>query len=155
MSKHRRKRSKSPLGGWIAIAIAVLIVAGIASVWARDYLPVKDQPGKRIYITANQAVKWVEKKPVAFLQLSWSQCPACIAAGPAIEKLVAEYDLHLAYVDIRERGNEWIAEEYRLQSTPSIYPFKDGKLAGPPIVGNVGEDGFREFFLKYLEPDAS
>lgn len=141
------------MGRWLVIAVVVLVVGGLAVVWAQDFLPVRDQPGKRIYLNANQAMKWVEDKPLAFLQLSWKACPSCIAAGPAIEKLVAEYDLHLAYVDIRERGNEWLADEFNLQATPSIYPFKDGKLAGPPIVGNVGEERFREFFLRYLESD--
>lgn len=155
MSKKKvRRRQSSLTSRWLLIALAVFIVGGLAVVWAQDFLPVRDQPGKRIYISANQAMKWLENKEVAFLQLSFKTCPYCIAAGPTIEKLVAEYNLHLAYVDIRERGNEWIANELALPGTPAIYPFKNGELVGPPIVGNVGEEAFREFFLRYLESDA-
>lgn len=82
MSKRSgQRRGKSKLNGRvIGILVAVLIVGGLASVWARDYLPVRDNPGTRIYITANQAMKWLEDKPVAFLQLSFPECPSCQAA---------------------------------------------------------------------------
>lgn len=136
---------------WIAIIIGLAIIVGVWSVWAEDNGPVKDQPGKRIYITADQAMEWVKNKPVAFLQLSWPGCPACQAAGPAIEKLVAEYNLHLAYVDISKRENEWLADYMNVQSTPTIWAFHNGEPVGPPIIGNVGEERFREFFLRHLQ----
>lgn len=133
------------------IAVVVLIGVALWFIWAPTFLPVKDRPGERIYITAKQAKQWAKDKPLAFVQLSFPTCPFCIAAGPAIEKLVAEYDLHLAYVDIKQPENEFFADEMDLQATPTIWAFYNGEPVGPPIVGNVGEDAFREFFLKHME----
>lgn len=151
-SPRSKKGRKAPINSKVLWAVVgVLVVAGVWSVWASEFGPVRDQPGKRIYISADQAMEWVKNKPVAFVQLSWPGCPACQAAGPAIESLVAEYNLHLAYVDIYQSNNRWLADQMNVQSTPTIWAFKNGEPVGPPVVGNVGEEGFRTFFLRYLE----
>lgn len=142
---------------WPVLLVCGAIIVLLAAIWIPELLPerIVDQPGTRINMSAKAAMEWVKDKPVAFVQLSFPACPACQAASPTLEKLIAEYELHAAYVDIKQPENMWLAEKMNLEATPTIWAFHYGEPVGPPVVGNIGEDAFRAFFLKHLEQAAN
>lgn len=97
-------------------------------------------------VTADEFMEWLEGKDLAFLEMWDPGCPFCRMAEPVLSRLSEEMNLNLVKVDINEPENLWLVRELNLTQTPTIWAFVDGRAVQPPIVGYLGEEGYRETF---------
>lgn len=61
-----------------------------------------------------------------------------------------ELELDLVKVDITKEENQWLAQELKLQATPTVWAFIQGRAVSPPLVGFLGEEGYREAFQEII-----
>ena len=61
-------------------------------------------------------------------------CGPCKQLGPALEKLVKQYGGKVKLVKINVDENQELAMQFRVQSIPAVYGFKDGR----PVDGFMG-----------------
>ena len=63
-------------------------------------------------------------------------CGPCLIVAPILEQLAGEYAGRAKVAKVDVDANQRIASQYRIQSIPSLYIFKNGKLV-EQIVGAV------------------
>jgi putative thioredoxin len=80
-------------------------------------------------------------------------CRPCLVLGPVIEKVVAEQsgDVLLAKVDVD--ANPVVASQFRVQSIPNVWAFKDGKPVDQ-FIGSLPEPAVRDWIAKLLPGEA-
>src|SRR4051794_39552083 len=61
-------------------------------------------------------------------------CGPCKTLGPLLEKLVKQYGGKVKLVKINVDENQELAMQFRVQSIPAVYGFKDGR----PVDGFMG-----------------
>lgn len=75
-------------------------------------------------------------------------------AAPVLGRLAKEMSLSMVKVDITRPENSWLVQEMDLRQTPTVWAFIDGRAVRPPLVGFLGEEGYREAFqliVKFAE----
>ena len=61
-------------------------------------------------------------------------CGPCKQLGPLLERLVKQYAGKVKLVKINVDENQQLAQQFRVQSIPAVYAFKDGQ----PVDGFMG-----------------
>lgn len=136
--------------------VVLLLLAGVvlaAGAWGAGFLgsgtaaaAAGDEEDTIPLVTADEFMEWLEGKDLAFLEFWDPGCPFCRMAGPVLSRLAEEMNLNLVKVDINDPANLWLVRELNLTQTPTIWAFIDGRAVQPPIVGYLGEEGYRETF---------
>lgn len=140
-------------GGRASRGVWALFVAAFAfALWmsaaavATPAAEAAEENGTLTAMSADDFVTWMQGKPLAFVELYDPQCPYCRMAEPVLARLAQEMGLEIVKVDITRAENEWLARELRLDGTPTVWAFIDGRAVRPPLVGFLGEDGYRHAF---------
>lgn len=68
---------------------------------------------------------------------------------------MSEMGLNIVKVDVTLPENQWLVQELNLEATPTIWAFIDGRAVGPPLVGFLGEAGYRDVFERIAKFAAS
>ncbi len=71
-------------------------------------------------------------------------CGPCKQLGPIIEKLVKQYAGKVKLVKINVDENQELAQQFRVQSIPAVYGFKDGRPVDG-FMGAVPESQIKQF----------
>jgi putative thioredoxin len=71
-------------------------------------------------------------------------CGPCRTLGPALEKVAGEYRGAFELVKIDVDANQQLAQQFRVQSIPTVMAFRDGKPVSQ-FMGAVPEAQIREF----------
>lgn len=72
-------------------------------------------------------------------------CTPCRITKPILEKLAAEYQGRVEFLQINADESRKLLEEYHITGIPTVIAFKDGKVAGR-VTGARDEAGFRTMF---------
>jgi len=75
----------------------------------------------------------------------WAEwCGPCRTLGPALEAVADEYGGTFELVKVDVEANQQLAQQFRVQSIPTVIAFRDGKPAGQ-FMGAITEPQIREF----------
>lgn len=135
--------------GVLAAPTAVAFVCALlaAALWlGAPAAQAAQESGTLTQMSADDFVAWLDGKSLAFVELFDPHCPYCRMAEPVLARLAQEMDLAIVKVDITQAENEWLARELRLEGTPTVWAFIDGRAVRPPLVGFLGEEGYRHAF---------
>lgn len=77
---------------------------------------------------------------VVLLRFTAEWCGPCKQLAPLIDKVVAQYPESVKQVVVDIDRQSWIAEQFRVQSVPTVYAL----LGGQPVDGFVGAKSERE-----------
>jgi putative thioredoxin len=80
-------------------------------------------------------------------------CGPCKVLGPALENVAAEYDGAFDLVKIDVDRNQQIAQQFRVQSIPTVIAFRDGQPVSQ-FMGAVPEAQIRQFIEQILPTEA-
>jgi putative thioredoxin len=80
-------------------------------------------------------------------------CGPCRQLTPTIEKVVRSYNGKVRLVKINVDENQALAGQLRVQSIPTVYAFRDGKVIDG-FMGALGESQLRTFMERALGADA-
>ena len=79
----------------------------------------------------------VLKSNIPVLVDIWAEwCGPCRMVAPVVEEVARQYQGKIKVAKVDVDANQRIASQYRIQSIPSLYIFKNGKLV-EQIVGAV------------------
>jgi len=89
----------------------------------------------------------VLQSPLLVLVDFWSpSCPACVAVAPILDKLAAEMSDYVKFVKLNVFEQQATAVKYGIQSIPSLFMFKGGKVLAS-LVGFKPEHEIRRHLL--------
>ena len=79
----------------------------------------------------------VLKSNIPVLVDFWAEwCGPCRMVAPVVEEVAKQYEGRIKVTKVDVDNNQRIASQLQIRSIPSLYIFKDGKVAGQ-IVGAV------------------
>jgi thioredoxin 1 len=79
----------------------------------------------------------VLKSSIPVLVDFWAEwCGPCRMVAPVVEEVSRQYEGRVKFAKVDVDSNQRIATQYQIRSIPSLYLFKDGRVAGQ-IVGAV------------------
>lgn len=134
--------------GVVLVLLTGIILSSSAAIglWGSGVAAARNGEDTIPLVTADEFVEWLEGKDLAFLELWDPGCPYCQMADPVLNRLAEEMGLHFVKVDINDPKNLWLLRELNLTQTPTVWAFVEGRAVRPPIVGYLGEEGYRETF---------
>jgi thioredoxin 1 len=105
---------------------------------------------KLLTLTQNNFDDEVLKSDIPVLVDFWAAwCGPCRMIGPIVEQLAEEYDgkIKVGKVNVDEQNE--LAAQYRVMSIPTLFIFKDGKIAGQ-LIGARPKADLEEMIKKVL-----
>ncbi|WP_129722577.1 thioredoxin [Xylanivirga thermophila] len=105
---------------------------------------------KLLTLTQNNFDDEVLKSDIPVLVDFWAAwCGPCRMIGPIVEQLAEEYDgkIKVGKVNVDEQNE--LAAQYRVMSIPTLFIFKDGKIAGQ-LIGARPKADLEEMIEKVL-----
>jgi putative thioredoxin len=80
----------------------------------------------------------------------WAEwCAPCRTLGPALEAVAAAYGGAFELVKVDVDANQQLAQQFRVQSIPTVIAFRDGEPVGQ-FMGAISEPQIREFIDSIL-----
>lgn len=105
---------------------------------------------KLLTLTQNNFDDEVLKSDIPVLVDFWAAwCGPCRMIGPIVEQLAEEYDgkIKVGKVNVDEQNE--LAAQYRVMSIPTLFIFKDGKIASQ-LIGARPKADLEEMIEKVL-----
>ncbi|MBU1493101.1 MAG: thioredoxin [Actinobacteria bacterium] len=84
----------------------------------------------------------------------WAEwCGPCRTLGPALEAAAVAYGGAFELVKVDVDANQQLAQQFRVQSIPTVIAFRDGEPVGQ-FMGAIGEPQIRQFIEDILPSEA-
>ncbi|MBT2759465.1 thioredoxin family protein [Mesobacillus foraminis] len=102
-----------------------------------------DDPNYQNIITPDNLEKKLDNGEDATVYFYSPTCPHCQRTTPIVAPLAEDMDIDLVQFNLLEYEDGW--NQYRIESTPTIVQYKDGKEVNR-IVGYNEETAFKSWF---------
>ncbi|TCN28023.1 thioredoxin family protein [Mesobacillus foraminis] len=102
-----------------------------------------DDPNYQNIITPDNLEKKLDNGEDATVYFYSPTCPHCQRTTPIVAPLAEDMDIDLVQFNLLEYEDGW--NQYRIESTPTIVQYKDGKEVNR-IVGYNEESAFKSWF---------
>jgi len=107
-----------------------------------------DDPDYQNIILPNELEKKLENGKDAYVYFYSPTCTYCKATTPILMPVADEVGVEINQLNLLEYEDAW--NQYRIEATPTLIQFKDGKEVAR-IEGANTEDFFRELLIEWKE----
>lgn len=102
-----------------------------------------------LHLTDDNFDEAIENNKLLFVDFYADWCSPCRMMAPVVEELAKQYEGRVAFAKFDVEANKRVPEEYEVMSIPTLFIFKDGKVA-ERIVGAVLKKRVEDALKKYL-----
>jgi thioredoxin 1 len=102
-----------------------------------------------LHLTDDTFDEAIENNKLLFVDMFADWCAPCRMMAPVVEELAKQYEGRVAFAKLDVDANKRVPEEYEVISIPTLFVFKDGKVA-ERIVGAVPKKRIEDALKKYL-----